>query len=72
MPSLSRLGMAQQEEEDKQSLEEKFASAVQVIQSLPEEGNDNFNSFCKVVKVVDFVYWSVEFVSIWSINTPGE
>lgn len=39
MPSLSGLSMAQQEEDDKHSLEEKFAAAVQVIQSLPAEGD---------------------------------
>ncbi|XP_035526904.1 acyl-CoA-binding domain-containing protein 5-B-like isoform X1 [Morone saxatilis] len=36
MASLLRLRMAQ--EEDKHSLEEKFAAAVKVIRSLPEEG----------------------------------
>lgn len=35
--------MAQQEE-DEHSLEETFAAAVQVIQSLPEEGDDSFQS----------------------------
>ncbi|KAM9323013.1 acyl-CoA-binding domain-containing protein 5-like [Pholidichthys leucotaenia] len=38
MPSLSGLSMAQ-EEEDKRSLEDKFAAAVKVIRSLPEEGS---------------------------------
>lgn len=38
MPSLSGLSMAQ--EEDRRSLEAKFAAAVKVIQSLPEEGDE--------------------------------
>lgn len=40
MSSLHGLSMAQ--EEDIHSLEEKFAAAVKVIRSLPEEGDDLF------------------------------
>lgn len=40
MSSLLGLSMAQ---EDKHSLEAKFAAAVKVMRSLPEEG-DNFSS----------------------------
>lgn len=40
MPSLFGLSMAQ--EEDKHSLEAKFAAAVKVIRSLPEEGEHVF------------------------------
>lgn len=42
MSSFSGLGMAQ--EEDKHSLEAKFAAAVKVVRSLPEEGDDLLNS----------------------------
>lgn len=42
MSSFSGLGMAQ--EEDKHSLESKFAAAVKVIRSLPEEGDDLLKS----------------------------
>lgn len=37
MPSLVGLSMAQ--EEDRHSLEAKFAAAVKVIRSLPEDGD---------------------------------
>lgn len=42
MSSWSALSMAL--EEDEHSLEEKFAAAVKVIRSLPEEGDDLFQS----------------------------
>lgn len=42
MSSFSGLGMAQ--EEDKHSLEAKFAAAVKVVRSLPEKGDDLLKS----------------------------
>lgn len=47
MSSFSGLGMAQ--EEDKHSLEAKFAAAVKVVRSLPEEGDDLLKSAIELV-----------------------
>lgn len=44
MPSLLGPSMAE-EEEDRRSLEAKFAAAVKVIKSLPEEGEEFFFVF---------------------------
>lgn len=38
----SSLGLSMAQEEDKHSLEAKFAAAVKVIQSLPEDGDNLF------------------------------
>lgn len=45
MPSLLGPSMAEEEEEDRRSLEAKFAAAVKVIKSLPEEGEEFFFVF---------------------------